>query len=127
MGASLAGNTGSTGTWDNNNNNNNNNNTGSNNDSDSDSDEPEFNYRSRYAGSSIDDIRSFTWINEDKFQVGAFNNNVSVSMALDWMNQYGNTQAKQSAFIETITGKETVIASQRKVPVIADESTTLVG
>lgn len=123
--ASLAGNTDSTGTGSSNNNNNNNNNTDNNNDNDSD--EPEFNYRSRYAGSSIDDIRSFTWINEDKFQVGAFNNNVSVSMALDWMNQYGNTQAKQSAFIETITGKETVIASQRKVPVIADESTTLVG
>jgi hypothetical protein len=90
-------------------------------------DTPNFGYGSRYAGSSIDDIRSFGWLNDERFELGAFNKNLSMSVALDWMNQYGNTEARQSAFIETMTGKETVISSQRRVPVIADESTTLVG
>jgi type II secretory pathway component GspD/PulD (secretin) len=112
------------------NNNTGNNNTGSDNSSNTNSDlnpEPDFDYRSRYDGSSIDDIRAFGWLKEDSFEVGAYNNNVSVSVALDWMNQYGNTEATQSAFIETITGKQTIISSQRKVPVITEESTTFVG
>lgn len=117
---------GTNGGNNNNNNNQNGDNNNNNNNNNSESD-PTINYRSRYAGSSIDDIRSFGWLKDDTFELGAFNNNIGVSVAMQWMNQYGNTRAEQSAFIETITGKETIIASQRKVPVISDESTTLVG
>lgn len=93
----------------------------------SNSNQPDFGYGSRYAGSSIDEIRSFGWFKPDGIEVGTFNNNVSLSVVMDWLNQYGNTRSEQSAFLETITGKETTISSQRRVPVIGDESTTLVG
>jgi hypothetical protein len=88
---------------------------------------PDLGYNSRYDGSSIDDLKSFGWLNSDGLEVGAFNDNVSLSVVMDWLNQYGSTRAEQSAFLETITGKETIITSQKLIPVITDESTTLVG
>lgn len=88
---------------------------------------PSLGYSDRYSGSSLDDIRGYSWLNKDKLKLGAFNNNISLSVALDWLNQYGSTRAEQSAFLDTVTGKTTTIESQRKIPYLGDESTSLVG
>lgn len=111
----------------NNNTNNNNNNNNNNNGENGNSDTPNFGYSSRYDGSSIDDIKGFSWFKPDKFETGLFNDNLSVSIAVDWMNQYGDTKAEQSVFSEIVTGKEAVFSTKRKVPVIGDQQTSFIG
>jgi hypothetical protein len=95
--------------------------------SDSDSSFPELGYDSRYSGSSIDDIKSYGWFKPEGLDLGMSNKNISVNVIMDWLNQYGSTRAEQSAFLETITGKETEISSQKAIPYIESESTTLQG
>lgn len=101
-----------------NNNGNNNGNTGN---------QPNLGYGTQFSGSNLNDIRGYSWLKPDGIMLGAHNNNISLGVVMNWLNQYGNTRAEQSAFLETITGKETVIRSQKKIPFISNESTTLVG
>lgn len=100
---------------------------GSNSSSDQDGQFPSFGYDSRYSGSSIDDIKSFGWFKPEGIELGAHNKNIGVNVIMDWLNQYGSTRAEQSAFLETITGKKTEISSQKAIPYIESESTTLQG
>lgn len=93
----------------------------------SDSSFPELGYDSRHSGSSIDDIKSYGWFKPEGLDLGMSNKNISVNVIMDWLNQYGSTRAEQSAFLETITGKETEISSQKAIPYIESESTTLQG
>jgi len=88
---------------------------------------PDFGYDSRYAGSSINDMKGFSWFKPEGIEMGAFNKNISLSVVMDWLNQYGSTRAEQSAFLETVTGKETEIKSQKKIPYVESESTSFVG
>lgn len=88
---------------------------------------PNFGYNTRYSGSSINDMRGFTWLNKDKLKLGLFNNNVSVSVAADWMNQYGSSRAEQSAYLETQSGTKSSISSQRAIPYLGASQTSLVG
>ena len=88
---------------------------------------PNFGYSSRYDGTSIDDIKGFTWLNSEKFEAGVYNENLSLSIAVDWMNQYGDTRAEQSVFSEIVTGKQAEFSSKRKVPIIGDQQTSFVG
>lgn len=89
--------------------------------------QPNLGYGTQFSGSSLNNIRGYSWLKPEGIMLGAHNNNVSLGVVMNWLNQYGNTRAEQSAFLETITGKETVIRSQKKIPFISNESTTLVG
>lgn len=115
------------GTNSNSNSNSNTGNSSSSSDSDSDGNFPELGYDSRYSGSSVDDIKSYGWLKPEGLDLGLSNKNVSVNVIMDWLNQYGSTRAEQSAFLETITGKKTEISSQKAIPYIESESTTLQG
>jgi len=82
---------------------------------------------SLFDGSNLADTHSFTRVGGNGFSVGAYNKNLAVDAAIEWLNQYGSTRTTQSVFLGTVTGKETQIKTKKNVPYVSNVGTSFVG
>ena len=101
-------------------------NNGSNSSSSSNSGQ-EWGAKSLFDGSNMSDTKSFGRVSGNGFSMGAYNDNLAVDLAIDWLNQYGSTKTTQSVYIGTVTGKETEIKASKNVPFVSNVGTSFVG
>jgi hypothetical protein len=83
--------------------------------------------KSLFDGSNLSDTKSFGRMSGNGFSMGAYNDNLAVDLAIDWLNQYGSTKTTQSVYIGTVTGKETIIKASKNVPFVSNVGTSFVG
>jgi hypothetical protein len=87
----------------------------------------EWGAKSLFDGSNMSDTKSFGRMGGNGFSMGAYNDNLAVDLAIDWLNQYGSTKTTQSVYLGTVTGKETEIKASKNVPFVSNIGTSFVG